>query len=87
MCQLTQTALKGLSAQKFKNENDCLHTTELDQDIETGNKAADLACQYVDWVLSTINPNPLDVDDMWIRTIHVRNVIMTFLNMKYNLIM
>ena len=52
--------------QKFKDENDCLDTTELDQDIEAGNKAADLACQYVDWVLSTVNPNPPD-DKMWIR--------------------
>ena len=57
MCELTQTALKGFLAQKFKNENDCSDTTELDQNIEAGKKAADLACQYVDWVLSTVNPN------------------------------
>ena len=48
MCQLTETALKGFLAQKFKDENDCLNATELDQDIEAGNKAADLAYQYVD---------------------------------------
>ena len=45
---LTETALKGFLAQKFKDENDCLNATELDQDIEAGNKAADLAYQYVD---------------------------------------
>ena len=66
LCQLTQTALKGFLAQKFKNENDCSDTTELDQDIETDQKAADTVFQYVDWLLSTFNPNPPD-EDMWIR--------------------
>ncbi|CAB4031557.1 Hypothetical predicted protein [Paramuricea clavata] len=53
---ILQTALKGFLAQKFKNENDCSDTTELDQDIEAGQKAADTVCQYVDWLLSTVNP-------------------------------
>ncbi|CAB3979507.1 ATP-dependent DNA helicase PIF1 [Paramuricea clavata] len=66
LCQLTQTALKGFLAQKFKDENDCSDTTELDHDIEDGQKAADTVCQYVDWLLSTVNPNPPD-EDMWIR--------------------
>ena len=64
LCQLTQTALKGFLAQKFKDKNDCLDTTELDQDIEAGKRAADTACQYVDWLLSTVNPNPPE-KDMW----------------------
>ena len=55
VCQLTQTALKGFLAQKFKDENDS-DTTELDQDIEAGQKAADTVCNYVDWLLSTVNP-------------------------------
>ena len=66
LCHLTETALKGFLAQKFKDENDCLGTTELDQDIEAGQKAADTVCQYVDWLLSTMNPNPPD-EDVWIR--------------------
>jgi hypothetical protein len=66
LCQLTQTALKGFLAQKFKDENDCSDTIELDQDIEAGQKAADTVCQYVDWLLSTVNPNSPD-EDMWIR--------------------
>ena len=66
MCQLTETALKGYLAQKFKDDNECLDTTELDQDIKTGKKAADAVCQYVDWLLSTVNPNPPD-ENMWIR--------------------
>ncbi|CAB4021637.1 Hypothetical predicted protein [Paramuricea clavata] len=62
----SNTALKGFLAQKFKDENDCSDTTELDQDIEAGQKAADTVCQHVDWLLSTVNPNPPD-EDMWIR--------------------
>ena len=65
LCQLTQTALKGFLAQKFKDENDCSDATELDSDIEAGQKAAETVCQYVDWLLSTVNPNP--PDEMWIR--------------------
>ena len=65
LCRLTQTALKGFLAQKLKDENDFPDTSELDQDIETGQKAADTVCQYVDWLLSTVNPNPPD-KDMWI---------------------
>ncbi|XP_028408480.1 uncharacterized protein LOC114531038 isoform X1 [Dendronephthya gigantea] len=64
--KLTQTALKGYLAKKFKDENDCSDTTELDQDIEAGQKAAETVIQYVDWLLSTVNPNPPD-EDMWIR--------------------
>ena len=65
MCQLTQIALKGFLAQQLKNENDCSHTNEIDQDIKVGQKAGDTACQYVDW-LSTVNPNSPD-EDIWIR--------------------
>ncbi|XP_046856025.1 uncharacterized protein LOC124449122 [Xenia sp. Carnegie-2017] len=66
LCQLTETALKGFLAQKFKEENDYYDRTELDQDIEAGHRAAETVCQYVDWLLSTINPNPPD-EDIWIR--------------------
>ncbi len=66
LSQLTQTALKGFLAQKFKDENDCSDTTELDNDIEAGKKAAETVCQYADWLLSTVNPNPPD-EEMWIR--------------------
>ena len=34
--------------------------------MKTGNAAVQKACQYVDWLLSTMNPNPPD-EDMWIR--------------------
>ena len=66
LCQLTQTALKGFLAQKYKDENDCSDTTELDEDVEAGQRAAETVCQYDDWLLSTVNPNPPD-EDIWIR--------------------
>jgi hypothetical protein len=66
LCQLTQTALKGFLARAFKDENDCYDTTEQDNDIEAGQRAVHTVCQYVDWLLSTVNPNPPD-EDMWIR--------------------
>ena len=66
LCQLTETALKGFLAQKYKNENNAPDTTELDQNIEAGKKAAETACQYVDWLLSTVNPMPPE-EDTWVR--------------------
>ena len=44
LCQLTQTALEGFLAQKFKDKNDSCDATELDQDIEAGQKAANTVC-------------------------------------------
>ena len=66
LCQLTQIALKGFLAQKMKDQNDLFDTAELDQDIEAGHQASNTVCQYVDWLLSTVNPNPPD-DGNWIR--------------------
>ena len=66
LCDLTKVALKGYLAQQFKDENDVEDPSQLDEDIEAGNKAAETACKYVDWLLSTMNPNPPD-EDMWIR--------------------
>ena len=48
LCQLTQTTLKGFLAQKFKDDNDSPDTIELDNDIEAGQRAADIVCQYVE---------------------------------------
>ena len=67
LCDLTKTALKGFLAHKLKDENTIVDDpSQLDHDIEAGSKAAETACQYVDWLLSTMNPNPAD-EDMWIR--------------------
>ena len=70
LCDITETALKGLIAQKYKNENkehkSTLELDRLDNDINAGNKASELACKYVDWLLSSFNPNPPD-DGLWLR--------------------
>jgi hypothetical protein len=66
LCDLTKIALKAFLAQKYKDKNKDENTSELDKDIIAGNKAAEKACRYVDWLLSTINPNPPD-NDLWIR--------------------
>ena len=58
--------MKGFLAQKLKDENVFSDATEIDHDIDAGNQAAKTVCQYVDWLLSTVNPNPPD-EDMWIR--------------------
>ncbi|KAJ7321802.1 hypothetical protein OS493_033655 [Desmophyllum pertusum] len=82
---LATMAFLHYSLMKYKDENECLHinTTELDQDIEAGKKAADTACQYVDWLLSTDNPMPPD-HGMWIKLqfTHARNGVKTFLIMS-----
>ena len=44
LCHVTQIALKGFLAQKIKDENNCTDTTEVDQDIAAGQKAADTVC-------------------------------------------
>ncbi len=66
LCDLTKIALKGFLAQTYKDKNKDENTSELDKDIIAGNKAAEKACRYVHWLLSTVNPNPPD-DDLWIR--------------------
>ena len=66
LCQLTEIALKGFLAQKQKDTADSVNTEQLDQDIEAGKDAANKVCQYVDWLLSTVNPNPPH-EDMWMR--------------------
>ena len=89
LCKLAEIALKGFLAQKFKDENDCPDTTELDQNIEAGQTAADTVCHFIDWLLSTVNPNPPD-EDMWIRPeVHPcqKRHQGIFLNMTNNLIM
>ena len=63
---VSKVALKGFLAQKLKDENTVEDLSQLDHDIAAGEKAAQTACQYVDWILSTVNPNPPD-EDIWIR--------------------
>ena len=66
LCQLTNTALEGFLAEKLKNENADSGKTDLNQIINNGKKAAETVCNYVDWLLSTVNPMPPD-EDLWVR--------------------
>ena len=66
LCQLTEIALKGFLAQKQKDKGDTVNTEQLDQDIQAGKDASVKVCQYVDWLLSTVNPNPPH-ENMWMR--------------------
>ena len=66
LCQLTEIALKGFLAQKQKDKGDIVDTEQLDQDIQAGKDASDKVCQYVDWLLSTVNPNPPH-ENLWMR--------------------
>ena len=51
-----EIALKGFLADQSQIEPTCESTEEQDRTIEAGKKAAKTACQYVDWLLSTVNP-------------------------------
>ena len=52
------SATKGFSAQKYKDQHKEQNTTEIDHDTIAGEKAAEIACKYIHWLLSTVNPNP-----------------------------
>lgn len=41
-------------------------TEQYDQEIQDRLKAANTVCQYVDWLLSTVNPVPPE-QELWIR--------------------
>ena len=52
LCKLSETALNGYLEE---NRSDATSTIAIE-----GKKASDKICQYVDWLLSTFNPNPPD---------------------------
>ena len=66
VCVISPRLPLGFLAHKYKDENKDENTSQLDNDIIVGNKAAETACKYVDWLLSTVNPNPPD-DALWVR--------------------
>ena len=56
LCNLTEIALKGYLAGKALDNSAV--SSQLLRDIEEGNKASAVICDYVDSLLSTVNPNP-----------------------------
>ena len=67
LCTLTEKALKGYLASKFKSENQHELTKEqivnIDNEIQEGKKAETILCRYVDFLMSTWNPS--SPDDGW----------------------
>ena len=59
------TVLFLLEAQKQLKGTVVDDLSQLNSDIEAGNQASQTVCQYVDWLLSTMNPNPPN-EDTWI---------------------
>ena len=67
LCTLTEKALKGYLASKFKSENQHELTKEqivnIDNEIQEGKEAETILCRYVDFLMSTWNPS--SPDDGW----------------------
>ena len=60
LCKLSGTTLKGYLAEMSIDKADQTNIPALNQQILEGKKASQAVCQYVDWLLSTYNPNPPD---------------------------
>ena len=66
LCQLSETALRGYLAEMSIAKAEQRDTLELNEQILEGKKASQAVCEYVDWLLSTYNPNPPD-EGSWIK--------------------
>ena len=66
LCKLSETALKGHLAEVSIDKADQADIPELNQLILEGKTASQKLCQYVDWLLSTYNPDPPD-NGTWIK--------------------
>ena len=66
LCRLSEKALKGYLAEKLLGNSEQGDLPELREQILDGKKASQLVCQYVDWLLSTNNPDPPD-NGTWIK--------------------
>ena len=54
----SEKALKGYLAEKSLKNADTADLPALNQQILDGKKASNVVCKYVDWLLSTYNPDP-----------------------------
>ena len=69
-CKLSEKALQGYLAEKSLNHTEQADLTQLQQCWSDGKNASKQIGQYVDWLLSTYNPDPPD-NGTWIKpTIH-----------------
>ena len=62
LCQLSETALNGYLAQKSIDEGEETDILELNEKEVEGKKASHTICEFIDWLLSTYNPNPTHHD-------------------------
>ena len=65
LCKLTEIALTGFLAQRAQNETGDFHP-DVSEIIDAGKNAERKVCQYVDWLLTTVNPLPPDTET-WIK--------------------
>ena len=66
LCQLSETALKGYLAEVSLDKAEQSDILELNKQILEGKNASQTVCEYVDWLLSTYNPDPPE-DGFWIK--------------------
>ena len=70
LCKLSERALKGYLAEKSLDNAELTDLPKLNEQIRGGRKASEVICKYVDWLLSTYNPDPPD-NGTWIKpTVH-----------------
>ena len=70
MCNLSETALKGYLAESLIKKAGQAEIEELNLQIAQGKKASKTVCQYVDWFLSTYDPNSSE-NSIWVKsTVH-----------------
>ena len=85
LCTLTEKALKGYLASKFKSENQNELTKEqivkINNEIHEGKEAEAIVCRYVDFLLSTWNP--CSPDDGWSKP-EIHPCQKSFLSLKTN---
>ena len=70
LCKLSERALKGYLAEKSLDNAELTDLPKLNEQIQDGKNASEVICKYVDWLLSTYNPDPPD-NGIWIKpTVH-----------------
>ena len=76
LCELTEVALKGFLAEQKFQQMSCEENHVILQDIESGKRATQTICDYLDSLLSTCNPQlPCETD--WVKPSihHVNSLI------------
>ena len=66
LCKLTDIALKGFLAHKMLQQSNESLPSDINQLIYAGQHAEQNICQYVDWILTTVNQLPPETET-WVR--------------------